>query len=83
MPGARVVSVNRGMVTDFVTSGVPGQTAIDRRPAIGPVAVRSTTAGFEPAEGSVEAGTELAITSRPDAAVTVAGSMRAYYGDAT
>jgi MOSC domain-containing protein YiiM len=32
-------------------------------------------------EGSVQAGDDLAVLSRPDQAVTVAESMRAFYGD--
>jgi MOSC domain-containing protein YiiM len=39
MPGARVTSVNRGRAADLVIGGKPGRSAIDKRPAPGPVAV--------------------------------------------
>jgi len=39
MPGARVISVNRGPVADLEMGGRPGRSAIDKRPAAGPVAV--------------------------------------------
>jgi MOSC domain-containing protein YiiM len=39
MPLARVVSVNRGQEASLLIGGKPGRTAIDKRPAAGPVAV--------------------------------------------
>jgi MOSC domain-containing protein YiiM len=39
MPGAQVTSVNRGGAADLVIGGKPGRSAIDKRPAPGPVAV--------------------------------------------
>jgi MOSC domain-containing protein YiiM len=39
MPGARVISVNRGHVADLLIGGRPGHTAIDKRSAAGAVAV--------------------------------------------
>ena len=184
MSGARVISVNRGKEADLLIGGRPGRSAIDKRPAAGPVSVgplgldgdecadkqdhggfeqalyayaredldwwteqlgreltngtfgeNLTTAGIdvsaaligetwrvgsalvqvtapripcvtfkswldEPhwvkrfadagrpgaylrilSEGSVQAGDDLTVLSRPDQAVTVAESMRAFYGD--
>jgi MOSC domain-containing protein YiiM len=184
MPGARVISVNRGREADLLIGGRPARSAIDKRPASGPVAVgplgldgdtvadkvnhggpeqavyayaredldfwteqlarelpdgmfgeNLTTAGIDvsaaligetwrvgtavlqitgpriPCEtfkswldeakwvkrfsaagrpgaylrvltpGTVEAGNDLVVLSRPDVAVTVAESMQAYYGD--
>jgi MOSC domain-containing protein YiiM len=39
MPGAQVISVNRGRAADLVIGGKPGRSAIDKRPTAGPVAV--------------------------------------------
>ncbi len=39
MPGARVISLNRGHEADLLIGGRPGRTAIDKRPAAGPVTV--------------------------------------------
>ena len=39
MPGARVISLNRGQISDLVIGGRPGRTAIDKRPVAGPVDV--------------------------------------------
>ncbi len=39
MPAARVISVNRGQAADLVVGGRPARSAIDKRPAEGPVAV--------------------------------------------
>jgi MOSC domain-containing protein YiiM len=39
MPGARVISLNRGRIADLVIGGKPGRTAIDKRPIAGPVDV--------------------------------------------
>jgi MOSC domain-containing protein YiiM len=184
MPGVRVISVNRGREADLLIAGRPARSAIDKRPASGPVEVgplglegdtvadkvnhggpeqavyayaredldfwteqlarelpdgtfgeNLTTAGIDvsaaligetwrvgtvvlqitgpriPCEtfkswldeprwvkrfaavgrpgaylrvltpGTVEAGNDLVVLSRPDVAVTVAESMQAYYGD--
>ncbi len=40
MPGARVISVNRGQEADLLIGGRPARSAIDKRPASGPVEVR-------------------------------------------
>jgi MOSC domain-containing protein YiiM len=40
MPGARIVSVNRGQEADLLIGGRPGRSAIDKRPVSGPVEVR-------------------------------------------
>ncbi len=37
MPGARVISVSRGQEADLEIGGRPARSAIDKRPAIGPV----------------------------------------------
>jgi MOSC domain-containing protein YiiM len=37
MPGTRVISLNRGRISDLVIGGKPGRTAIDKRPVSGPV----------------------------------------------
>ncbi len=184
MPAARVISVNRGQEASLLIGGKPGRTAIDKRPAAGPVWVGKlgldrdeyadkenhggvdqavyayaredldwwteqlsrelrngifgeniTTAGIDVSsaligetwqvgtaivqitapripcvtfkswldephwvkrfaaagrpgaylrvltEGTVQAGDDLTVLSRPDEAVTVTESMRAYYGD--
>jgi MOSC domain-containing protein YiiM len=39
MPGARIISVNRGPEADLLIGGRPGRSAIDKRPASGPVEV--------------------------------------------
>jgi MOSC domain-containing protein YiiM len=39
MPGARVISLNRGCIADLLIGGRPGRTAIDKRPVSGPVAI--------------------------------------------
>jgi MOSC domain-containing protein YiiM len=39
MPAARVLSVNRGQEADLVIGGQPARSAIDKRPADGPVEV--------------------------------------------
>jgi len=39
MPGARVISVNRGREADLLIGGRPARSAIDKRPASGPVEV--------------------------------------------
>jgi len=39
MPGARVISVNRGRETDLLIGGRPARSAIDKRPASGRVEV--------------------------------------------
>ncbi|HYK68564.1 MAG TPA: MOSC domain-containing protein [Streptosporangiaceae bacterium] len=39
MPGARVISVNRGQEADLLIGGRPARSAIDKRPASGPVEV--------------------------------------------
>jgi MOSC domain-containing protein YiiM len=39
MPGARVISLNRGHEADLLIGGRPGRTAIDKRPAAGPVTI--------------------------------------------
>ena len=41
MSGARVISVNRGKEADLLIGHRPGRSAIDKRPAAGPVAVSS------------------------------------------
>lgn len=41
MAPARVISVNRGPEADLLIGGKPGRTGIDKRPAAGPVRVRS------------------------------------------
>src|SRR5215469_15266272 len=41
MPGAQVISVNRGREADLVIGGRPARSAIDKRPATGPVEVGS------------------------------------------
>ncbi len=62
MPAARVVSVNRGPEADLVIGGTPGRTAIDKRPASGPVAVRKLgLAGDEYADKENHGGTEQAV----------------------
>jgi MOSC domain-containing protein YiiM len=40
MPGARVISVNRGQEADLLIGGQPARSAIDKRPVSGPVEVR-------------------------------------------
>jgi MOSC domain-containing protein YiiM len=40
MPGARVISVNRGQEADLLVGGRPGRSAIDKRPVSGSVEVR-------------------------------------------
>src|SRR5215472_5047068 len=37
MPTARVVSLNRGRISDLVFGGKPDRSAIDKRPVAGPV----------------------------------------------
>lgn len=39
MPGARVISVNRGRTFDLIINGRPSRTGIDKRPVTGAVAV--------------------------------------------
>jgi MOSC domain-containing protein YiiM len=39
MPGARVISVNRGRAFDLIINGRAGRTAIDKRPVTAPVTV--------------------------------------------
>jgi MOSC domain-containing protein YiiM len=39
MPGARVISVNRGREADLLIGGRPARSAIDKRPANGPIEV--------------------------------------------
>ena len=41
MPGARVISVNRGQEADLLIDGRPARSAIDKRPVGGPVDVGS------------------------------------------
>ena len=40
MPGAQVISVNRGREADLLIGGKPGRSAIAKRPTDGQVAVR-------------------------------------------
>jgi len=37
MPGARVISLNRGQISDLVIGGKPDRSAINKRPVAGPV----------------------------------------------
>jgi MOSC domain-containing protein YiiM len=39
MPSARVISLNRGQISDLVVGGKPDRSAIDKRPLVGPVDV--------------------------------------------
>jgi MOSC domain-containing protein YiiM len=41
MPGARVISLNRGQISDLVIGGKPDRSAIDKRPVAGPVHVHA------------------------------------------
>ena len=41
MPGARVISLNRGQISDLVIGGKPDRSAIDKRPVSGPVHVHA------------------------------------------
>jgi MOSC domain-containing protein YiiM len=62
MHPARVVSVNRGKIKDFVHGVKSGQTAIDKRPVTGPVAVRWLgLEGDEQADKENHGGTEQAV----------------------
>jgi MOSC domain-containing protein YiiM len=62
MHPARVVSVNRGKIKDFVDGVKSGQTAIDKRAATGPVAVSWLGLdGDEQADKENHGGTEQAV----------------------
>ncbi len=62
MHSARVVSVNRGKIVDYVEGVKSGQTAIDKRPAGGRVAVgRLGLDGDEQADKENHGGTEQAL----------------------
>jgi len=41
MPGARVISLNRGQISDLVIGGKPDRSAIDKRPVAGPVHIHA------------------------------------------
>lgn len=62
MHSARVVSVNRGKIKDYVDGVKSGQTAIDKQPASGRVAVgRLGLDGDEQADKEDHGGTEQAL----------------------
>jgi MOSC domain-containing protein YiiM len=62
MPGARVISLNRGHEADMVIGGRPGRTAIDKRPITGPVAVGPLgLEGDEYADKQHHGGVEQAV----------------------
>jgi MOSC domain-containing protein YiiM len=62
MHPARVVSVNRGTIKDFVPGVKSGQTAIDKRPVTGQVVVRWLgLEGDEQADKENHGGTEQAV----------------------
>jgi MOSC domain-containing protein YiiM len=62
MPGARVISLNRGHISDLVIGGRPGRTAIDKRPVTGSVAVgRLGLDGDEMADKRYHGGVEQAL----------------------
>lgn len=62
MPGARVISLNRGREADLLIGGRPGRTAIDKRPAAGPVAIGPLgLKGDEYADKQHHGGTEQAV----------------------
>jgi MOSC domain-containing protein YiiM len=62
MPGARVISLNRGHISDLVIGGRPGRTAIDKRPVTGSVAVGPLGLdGDEMADKQYHGGVEQAL----------------------
>ena len=62
MPGAQVISVNRGHEADLLIGGRPGRTAIDKRPAAGPVAIGPLgLEGDEYADKEHHGGVEQAV----------------------
>ncbi|HEY2314302.1 MAG TPA: MOSC domain-containing protein [Streptosporangiaceae bacterium] len=62
MPGARVISLNRGHEADMVIGGRPGRTAIDKRPVTGPVAAGPLgLEGDEYADKQNHGGVEQAV----------------------
>jgi MOSC domain-containing protein YiiM len=62
MPGARVVSLNRGREADLLIGGRPGRTAIDKRPVSGPVAISALgLEGDEYADKKHHGGLEQAV----------------------
>jgi len=62
MSGARVISLNRGLICDLLIGGRPGQTAIDKRPVTGSVAIgRLGLDGDECADKHHHGGLEQAL----------------------
>jgi MOSC domain-containing protein YiiM len=62
MPGARVLSLNRGQISDLVIGGKPDQSAIDKRPVAGPVHVGALGLdGDEQADKQDHGGVEQAL----------------------
>jgi len=62
MASARVISVNTGHEADLVVGGRPARSAIDKRPAVGPVRVRLLgLAGDEIADKVEHGGREQAV----------------------
>jgi MOSC domain-containing protein YiiM len=62
MAGARIISVNKGTVRDLVLGGRPEHTAIDKRPAAGPVRVGWLgLAGDEQGDADNHGGPEQAL----------------------
>ena len=62
MPGARVISLNRGRAADLLIGGRPGRTAIDKQPVAGPVAIGALgLQGDECADEKDHGGLEQAV----------------------
>ncbi len=62
MPGAQVISVNCGIEADLLIGGRAGRTAIDKRPAAGPVAIGPLgLEGDEYADKEHHGGVEQAV----------------------
>jgi MOSC domain-containing protein YiiM len=62
MPGARVISVNRGQEADLLIGGRPARSAIDKRPVSGPVEVGTLGLdGDEVADTVSHGGLEQAV----------------------
>jgi MOSC domain-containing protein YiiM len=62
MSGARIISVNRGHISGLVIGGRPSRSAIDKRPATGPVSVGALGLdGDENADTVNHGGVEQAV----------------------
>jgi len=62
MPGARVISLNRGHISDLVIGGKPDRSAIDKLPVLGPVEVGTLGLdGDEQADKQHHGGTDQAL----------------------